>query len=113
MTKAKAHARTLLEGDSEGNSLIDRWIQLARENERQEGQIDILLADIGPPPSPEEPSELAFWIGALVNPPPGMGVAMEFRPQLLMTRSIEERVLVAIKGITESIQHMNGTRRLF
>jgi len=37
----------------------------------------------------------------------------EIRPALLMARQTEERVLVAIKGIADSIRHMDGTKRLF
>ena len=111
--RAQTEARLLVDPNMDGKSLVDRWIALARQNERQPGQIDTLLKDIGKPPSPDEPSELASWVGALVNPLPGMGVAMEIRPQLLMAKTAEERVRVALKGITESIQHMNGTRRLF
>lgn len=97
----------------ENKSLIDRWIELARGNERSQGQIDQLLADLGEIPSVDEPSELAFWVGALVNPLPGMGVAMEIRPMLLMAKTSEERVNVALKGIFESIKHMDGSAPLF
>ena len=113
INRAKVQAQKFLSSGVNAESLVEQWIKLAKENERQPGQIDALLEDIGKAPSPEQPSELAFWIGALVNPLPGMGVAMEIRPQLLMARTAEERVLVALKGISESIQHMNGTRRLF
>ena len=113
LNRAKTQAKTFQSPNMNGESLVDQWIKLARQNEQQPGQIDTLLEDIGDPPSPEEPSELAFWIGALVNPLPGLGVAMEIRPQLLMAKTSEERVLVALKGISESIQHMNGTKKLF
>ena len=97
-----------------GQSLVDRWIELARQHEHTPGQIDQLLKDIGPIPSEDEsPSERAFWIGALINPLPGMGVAMEIRPQLLMARTAEERVLVARQGLLGSIKHMDGTEPLF
>lgn len=97
----------------EGKSLVDRWIELARENERQPNQIDQLLEGLGEIPPVEEPSECAFWVGALINPLPGMGVAMEIRPQLLMAKTAEERVGTALKGIFDSIRHMDGTKRLF
>jgi hypothetical protein len=113
LKRATAQAQTLLIPNMSGDSLVDTWIKLAKENERTQGQIDTLLQDIGDPPTSEEPSELAFWVGALINPLPGMGVAMEIRPLLLMAKTSEERVLVALKGISESIQHMAGTRRLF
>ena len=57
-----------------GETLVDQWVCLAKTKERQVGQIEQLLQDLGPPPNADtEPSELAFWIGALVNPLPGMG----------------------------------------
>mmetsp|Transcript_33562 Transcript_33562/g.40217 ORF Transcript_33562/g.40217 Transcript_33562/m.40217 type:complete len:370 (+) Transcript_33562:127-1236(+) len=90
-------------------SLVDRWIQLARENERQPGQIDLLLEQLGKIPSAEEPSDCAFWIGALINPLPALGVAMEIRPSLLLAKTSEERVEVAIDGLFRSIRHMDGT----
>jgi len=118
LARAKSHARELTSpnftmGDGNASSLIDRWIALARENEQTPGQIDQLLKDLGERPSPDQPTELAFWVGALINPLPGMHVAMEIRPSLLMSQKAEERVLVALKGITESIKHMDGTKRLF
>lgn len=94
---------------SEGTnmSLVDRWIQLARERERQPGQIDQLLQDLGSIPPVEEPSERAFWVGALINPIPAMGVAREIRPALLSAKTAEERTQVALDGIIQSIKHMN------
>jgi len=92
-----------------GSSLIERWIELAKENERYPGQIDELLATLGEMPTAEEPSDCAFWIGALINPLPVINVAMEIRPTLLTAGSDEERVGVALDGLTRSIQHMDGS----
>lgn len=94
----------------ENKSLKDMWIELAKERERTPGQIDQLLEDLGPIPSWEEPSECAFWIGALINPIPAMGVALEIRPKLLMAKTPEERTQIALNGIWNSIQHMQGPR---
>ena len=94
-------------------SLIDRWIELAKTVEREPGQIDQLLKDLGEMPPPEEPSDLAFWVGALINPIPAMGVATEIRPALLTAKKTEERVQVAIDGIFKSIRHMDGTKRIW
>lgn len=96
-----------------GKSLIERWIELARENELQPEQIDQLLKDLGEMPTSDEPTELAMWVGALINPLPGMGVALEIRPALLMSKTAEERVQVALEGIRASINHMDGSKRLF
>lgn len=95
---------------NENKSLKDMWIELAREKEHTPGQIDQLLKDLGPIPSWKEPSECAFWIGALINPIPAMGVALEIRPKLLMAKSAEERTQIALNGIWNSIQHMQGPR---
>ena len=61
-----------------------------------------------------EPSERAFWVGALfINPLPELGVAKGVRPALLMATSAQERVDVAYDGILESIRHMNGSAPLW
>jgi Lon protease-like protein len=97
----------------DNKSLVDRWIELAKEREREPGQIDRVLQDLGPLPGSDQPSEAAFWVGALVNPLPGMGVAMEIRPALLMAQTAEERVKLARNGILASIRHMDGSAPLF
>lgn len=94
-------------------SLVDRWIELAKQNERKPGQIDRLLEDIGEMPPPEDPSALAFWVGALINPLPSMGVATEIRPSLLSAKTAEDRVQIVLDGIFKSIHHMDGSQRLW
>lgn len=99
---------------AELTGLIERWISLARQCELRPGQIDLLLEDIGPVSPPAyEPSERAFWVGALINPLPELGVAKGVRPALLMATSAQERVDVAYDGILESIRHMNGSAPLW
>eukprot|EP00986_Skeletonema_menzelii_P008651 scaffold3743_cov155-Skeletonema_menzelii.AAC.6 len=93
-------------------SLVDRWIELAKENERHPGQIDALLKQLGEIPPEHEPTERALWVGALINPLPSMGVAMEIRPALLVSKKAEERVQVALDGLLRSIRHMDGSERL-
>mmetsp|Transcript_18820 Transcript_18820/g.22596 ORF Transcript_18820/g.22596 Transcript_18820/m.22596 type:complete len:168 (+) Transcript_18820:1-504(+) len=90
-------------------SLVDRWVHLAKQNERTPGQIDELLEQLGPIPSAEEPTERALWIGALINPIPAIGVAMEIRPSLLTAKTAQKRVDVAHEGIFKSIKHMDGS----
>jgi hypothetical protein len=94
-------------------SLVERWVELARQNERHPGQINALLQQLGKIPPEHEPTERALWIGALINPLPGMGVAMEIRPALLLSKSAEERVQIALDGILKSIRHMDGTSRMW
>jgi len=110
----KAKELTLPNMSLEDNqTLIDRWVQLAKQNEREPGQIDALLNQLGDVPSSEEPTERAFWVGALINPIPAMGVAMEIRPALLTAHSTEERVQIALDAIFKSIRHMDGTERMW
>lgn len=94
-------------------SLVDRWVQLAKENEKTPGQIDRLLNEIGEIPPEDEPTERALWVGALINPIPAMGVAMEVRPSLLIANSAEQRVQVALDAIHKSIKHMDGSERMW
>jgi len=94
-------------------SLVDRWIELARQNERHPGQIDTLLKQLGSIPPEYEPTERALWVGALINPLPSMGVATEIRPALLVSKRAEERVQVALDAILKSIRHMDGSARMW
>jgi hypothetical protein len=72
-----------------------------------------LLDDIGKIPPENEPSEQAFWVGALVNSLPSLGVSMDVRPALLTAASAEKRVEIACDAILKSIRHMEGTEKLW
>ena len=74
---------------AESKSLVDTWLDLARHHERRPGQIDQLLEDLGPMPEWKEPTDCALWVGALINPIPALGVALEIRPQLLLAKTPE------------------------
>jgi hypothetical protein len=51
--------------------------------------------------------ERSLWVGALINPLPGLGVAMEVRPLLLTAGdSPHEMAQIATDGIRGSIAHM-------
>jgi len=95
------------------DTLIHHWIHLAKQNERRPNQIDTLLRQLGEIPPEECPSDRAFWVGALINPIPAMGVALEIRPALLTAKTAEDRVNIALDGIWKSIRHMDGTERLW
>lgn len=103
----------LLPEELEESCLVSEWVRLARKNERSEGQIDQLLLDIGSFPPASAPSDRALWIGALINPLPGMGVALEVRPALLSAVTATERVEVALHGIRTSIAHMDGSKPMW
>jgi len=95
--------------------LVDEWCeQVLRMNvERFEGQLNGVVEDLGEMPSPESPGDLAFWVAALVNPLPALGVAFEIRPKVLAARSVSDRLKIARKGIEGSIEHITGRRLLF
>ena len=66
----------------------------------------------------EIPSELdltarAFWIAALINPLPALGVSLEIRPAMLSCENDYQRILLACQAIQASIHHVTGKRRLF
>ena len=88
--------------------LVSEWVELARQRERQPGQLDRLLIDLEVMPPAHLPSERALWVGALINPLPALGVALEIRPALLTAQTPEQRVDVALQGIEKSIRHMRG-----
>ena len=113
ISKSKQFTAPNLNISPDGISLVDRWIELAKQNERYPGQIDTLLKQLGDIPPEHEPTERALWVGALINPLPGMGVAMEIRPALLVAKRAEERVELALDGILRSIRHMDGSARMW
>jgi hypothetical protein len=116
LLRAIAKAKEFTESNSKlrnNSSMVDRWIELAKSVEQKPGQIDRLLEDIGKIPPENEPSERAFWVGALINPLPSMGVAMEIRPALLTATTAERRVEVASDAIMKSIKHMEGKERMW
>lgn len=111
--------------------LVQQWVKLAQERERQPGQLARHLEDMGVelegysydeegclplsefvakavPPS-TRPSDRAFWIGALINGAElqQMGlVAPDVRMLLLLSRTPLERVNAALRGIRSSIGQM-------
>lgn len=99
--------------ESSCDHLVDLWIRLAKQHEKSPGQIHELLECLGELPSAYEPTERAFWIGALINPLPAMGVSLEIRPQLLLAESSKDRVQISMTALLKSIQHMDGSAKLW
>lgn len=96
-------------------ALVDQWLELVRKGgfEREPNQMDEVLKDLGPRPSPEDPDEFAFWVAALVNPLPALGVAFEIRPFVLKAESAEERLQIVRRGLETSIGHLDGSSPLW
>lgn len=91
--------------------LVARWTELVRKgHEREPGQLDTLLADLGPMPSSGDPEERALWCAALINPLPALGVAFEIRPAMLKADSAELRLQIVRGALERSIAHLDGTR---
>eukprot|EP01043_Picozoa_sp_COSAG02_P016787 COSAG02_NODE_745_length_17738_cov_18.178241_14_plen_655_part_00 len=90
--------------------LVDEWCDLVRSgaHEKQDGQLDAILSDLGQMPPASSPGTRAVWVAALINPLPGLGVAWEIRPAMLAATSAVERVEVAVAGIEASIQNLRG-----
>jgi hypothetical protein len=95
--------------------LVERWQQLVRTGgcEREPGQLDCILADLGPMPPAADPEERALYIAALINPLPALGVAFEIRPAVLAARSAGERLRIVRTGIERSIGHLDGSKPLW
>jgi hypothetical protein len=88
------------------DSLVQEWIPLAKTKERIAGQVDAIIERLGQMPTAERPSDRAFWVGALINPIPALGVAMELRPALLLAQSPNERIDIVVAGIRSSIERL-------
>ena len=101
---------------------VDEWLYLASDpgtfedanvaaSSRRDPRalLDGVLADIGPrPPAYEEPTALALWIGALINPLPALGVAPEIRGRLLEATSAGARLAIAEWGVRRSLANLKG-----
>lgn len=98
--------------DSEAlGPLVEDWCHLVRSggHEKQDGQLDAVLSDLGPMPQASLPGARAVWVAALINPLPGLGVAWEIRPAMLAATSASERIEVAMAGIEASIQNLRAS----
>ena len=68
--------------------------------------------DLGPCPPVTEPSLFAFWVAALINPLPPMGVSLEIRGQMLESKDILMCLQILERGLKRSIENLNGTKPL-
>ena len=108
--------------------LLDRWIELARDAStydninvvaaarRSKGEpglatdparlIDTVLDDLGPRPA--NPTDLAFWGAALINPLPPLGVSLEIRGPVLEAPDALSRLVILESGVRRSIANLEG-----
>mmetsp|Transcript_17655 Transcript_17655/g.26800 ORF Transcript_17655/g.26800 Transcript_17655/m.26800 type:complete len:294 (+) Transcript_17655:40-921(+) len=62
---------------------------------------------------PKNIGDRSLWVGALINPLPGLGVCLEIRPSMLLCQTDLERVRLAHASLKASIDHMSGKQKLF
>ncbi|CAB9524434.1 ATP-dependent protease La (LON) domain [Seminavis robusta] len=116
-------------------ALLDKWEKLASDVKTYEntdvvagsrvmkGQpglrvdpaalLRVVRKDIGPRPSPEDPTSLALWGASLINPLPSLGVAPEIRGKLLESPSAMDKLDVLEAGLKRSIGNLEGNLPLF
>eukprot|EP00746_Dinoflagellata_sp_MGD_P058062 gnl/MRDRNA2_/MRDRNA2_24919_c0_seq1.p1 gnl/MRDRNA2_/MRDRNA2_24919_c0~~gnl/MRDRNA2_/MRDRNA2_24919_c0_seq1.p1 ORF type:complete len:262 (+),score=39.14 gnl/MRDRNA2_/MRDRNA2_24919_c0_seq1:54-839(+) len=95
------------------SQLVTIWMRAVRDGGREQApdHLDKVLEDLGP--MPDDPAARALWVGALINPLPGLGVAWEIRPAVLRARTSREGVDVVLQAIKKSILHVQTGQRLF
>jgi hypothetical protein len=98
-----------LPGERLERALRDRfraWGECVRRggHERFPGQLDQILADLGPCPSIDEPDAACLWLAALLNPLPALGVAPEIRAHVLAGQDWGDRLSTIQKGFEASCQ---------
>jgi len=88
--------------------LMEEWADLvcSTGRERSPGQLNRILNSLGPVPPPEAPNARAIYAGALINPLPALGVALEVRPAVLTARTTQRRGSMAWQGLTDSIERL-------
>lgn len=68
---------------------------------------------LGPIPSiQDDPTAFCFWVAALINPLPALGVSLEIRGKLLEAATIEKRLQIVENGLRRSIDNLTGMRPL-
>mmetsp|Transcript_120182 Transcript_120182/g.340237 ORF Transcript_120182/g.340237 Transcript_120182/m.340237 type:complete len:544 (+) Transcript_120182:55-1686(+) len=109
----RTRSSELLQQSKDLEPLVIVWLSLVRGGfERKPKQMDMILDDLGPMPPAEEATARAIWVAALINPLPGLGVAYEIRPSMLMANTVQQRLEVATDGLQSSISHLDGSRPL-
>jgi hypothetical protein len=94
---------------------VATWLALVRELglEQSPRHLAAVLDDLGALPPARCPSRRALWVGALVNPLPGLGVAPEVRPRLLASSTARRRVTVAAAAIDDSLAYLDAHKRSY
>ena len=93
--------------DAELTAQIEAWEKLL-VSQRWAHRSDLveLRSSLGKLPAGAGPK--AYWLGALVNPMPPLGVCREVRPALLSAETDAERLLVATGALAESLAELQS-----
>ena len=59
-----------------------------------------------------DPTQFLYWVAALINPIPPLGVAPEIRGAILEAPTIQRKIEILRVGLDRSIQNLNGNRPL-
>lgn len=91
---------------------IQEWVGwVIKANAADEKGMKARMKDLGP--MPNDPTERALWVAALVNPLPKLDVCLEIRPAMLSCSNDYDRMVLACQAVESSINHLNGKQRLF
>ena len=98
----------LLKRSEQLGERVADWIQLVKETgrEKQPNQLEGVLQDLGPIPEARRLSARALWVAGLINPLPGLGVALEIRPAVLMAETADLKLNAVEMGLEDSIQRL-------
>ena len=96
-----------------GEELVARvgeWMELVKngERERQPGQVEMILTDLGPMPDVDQADDLAFWVAGLINPIPALGVCREVRPRVLEAEDGLDRLKWVHLAILDSLKRLKS-----
>ena len=94
--------------------LVAEWRALVRDRrlERNEGDVERVLGDLGPMPPASDADARALWVAGLVNPlpplalTPVMELRLEVRPKVLSAAAGVARVEAARDGVVEALRRL-------
>ena len=94
--------------------LVAEWRALVRDRrlERNEGDVERVLGDLGPMPPASEADARALWVAGLINPlpplalTPVMELRLEVRPKVLSAAAGVARVEAARDGVVEALRRL-------
>ena len=88
---------------------LTQWLVEVRCGwERRDGQVDRLLADLGPMPTADQLAAMGMYAAAAINPLPPLGVAPEIRLAALEATEPLSRLRLVLAATETSLHHMRA-----